>query len=528
MRKGLPSRDIEREMYNRHAFLDFLKGLLNINPLERWSPLQAIQHPFITGEKFTGPYIPSLRTMNPIFSQKPGVISEISPGKPSGKSVISMFHNRRPRANTISSSKVQNVPPQLQRLIAAQQLQGSSKFPHSEAAERMRDLPQSQNSNTSLLYDSFSPNNINYDVPQIGNLIRTQSQIQEGTGPMGSQNSLNYNISGNNPSFNNSQIEADSSMSSDNSALYGLSSDHSHYVTDGELSLGAPDIRGNFGPESYDNMPSEVMPRRGATGERSNIPSRIPSSATSAEWEIFNDLDNQGPFYHVSGSSSVATSQQPSRQSSMMDIAGDYFPAGSGYHNSNLYLNNQHAKSEQGDMPMNDANAFSNIERKYSQGSSGSRNQRGSFSLNNSGSSLRYESYSTNIPPQDHQNFNHGQRNQPSVPQYEAKRHSINQAILSTSWAERAVTFQPREKVRSRRATHYDSPTNLEAGLHNEFSTTQRMATISMPENFENKARSMEKRRFSESNNSRHRNQNSQSKDSKSTNTQSSNHENHN
>lgn len=123
MRKGLPPREVEREMYNRQSFLDFLKGLLNMNPLERWSPLQAIQHPFITGENFTAPYVPSEKAKYPMMAGN----SENGPVKKDSKSLISMFHNRRPRANTISSSKVQNVPPQLQRLIAAQQLQGSKE-----------------------------------------------------------------------------------------------------------------------------------------------------------------------------------------------------------------------------------------------------------------------------------------------------------------------------------------------------------------------------------------------------------------
>lgn len=51
-------------MSNRVAFIDFVHGLLNINPLERWTPQQARTHPFITQQKFTGPFQPqmSLRT----------------------------------------------------------------------------------------------------------------------------------------------------------------------------------------------------------------------------------------------------------------------------------------------------------------------------------------------------------------------------------------------------------------------------------------------------------------------------------
>lgn len=53
-------------MSNRVAFIDFVRGLLHINPLERWSPQQAKLHPFITQQKFTGPFVPprDLKSVN--------------------------------------------------------------------------------------------------------------------------------------------------------------------------------------------------------------------------------------------------------------------------------------------------------------------------------------------------------------------------------------------------------------------------------------------------------------------------------
>ena len=63
------------EMNNRVAFIDFVRGLLNINPLERWSPQQAKSHPFITQAKFTGPFVPpmNLKTTSINKSASPGV-----------------------------------------------------------------------------------------------------------------------------------------------------------------------------------------------------------------------------------------------------------------------------------------------------------------------------------------------------------------------------------------------------------------------------------------------------------------------
>ncbi|GAQ07676.1 serine/threonine-protein kinase ppk15 [Aspergillus lentulus] len=59
-RKNMKQAEIERELNNRVAFIDFVRGLLSINPLERWSPQQAKLHPFITQQKFTGPFVPPM------------------------------------------------------------------------------------------------------------------------------------------------------------------------------------------------------------------------------------------------------------------------------------------------------------------------------------------------------------------------------------------------------------------------------------------------------------------------------------
>ena len=62
------------EMNNRIAFIDFVRGLLNINPLERWSPQQAKNHPFITQQKFTQPFVPPMNLKSPTSSKlAPGV-----------------------------------------------------------------------------------------------------------------------------------------------------------------------------------------------------------------------------------------------------------------------------------------------------------------------------------------------------------------------------------------------------------------------------------------------------------------------
>src|ERR1700712_5700003 len=58
-------------MNNRIAFIDFVRGLLTINPLERWSPQQAKLHPFITQQKYTGPFVPPMNLKSSSVNRSP-------------------------------------------------------------------------------------------------------------------------------------------------------------------------------------------------------------------------------------------------------------------------------------------------------------------------------------------------------------------------------------------------------------------------------------------------------------------------
>jgi dual specificity protein kinase YAK1 len=69
------------EMNNRIAFIDFVRGLLNINPLERWSPQQAKLHPFITQQKFdpSRPFVPPMNLKSPTNKPPaPGVQQQLN------------------------------------------------------------------------------------------------------------------------------------------------------------------------------------------------------------------------------------------------------------------------------------------------------------------------------------------------------------------------------------------------------------------------------------------------------------------
>ncbi|KAF9793293.1 kinase-like domain-containing protein [Thelephora terrestris] len=74
--------EVEKELNNRASFIDFCQGLLNLNPVERWTPQQARQHPFITGEKFTKSWSPHTQ---PVPQPSPQhSISPVDPKRPYG------------------------------------------------------------------------------------------------------------------------------------------------------------------------------------------------------------------------------------------------------------------------------------------------------------------------------------------------------------------------------------------------------------------------------------------------------------
>ncbi|KAI9259303.1 kinase-like domain-containing protein [Sporodiniella umbellata] len=53
--------EIAEEQKRRECILDFLRGVLEMNPLRRWTPQQARQHPFISQGEYVGPFEPDGR-----------------------------------------------------------------------------------------------------------------------------------------------------------------------------------------------------------------------------------------------------------------------------------------------------------------------------------------------------------------------------------------------------------------------------------------------------------------------------------
>ncbi len=110
--KDMSQADKEVELRNRRVFIDFLRGLLKLNPVERWHPQQALQHPFINGKTPQPPTIPQQMQ---------------EPAQQTGSQSKPIQNRLRPRANTLSSLSLQDVPPQIQKIATVSKGQTTAK-----------------------------------------------------------------------------------------------------------------------------------------------------------------------------------------------------------------------------------------------------------------------------------------------------------------------------------------------------------------------------------------------------------------
>ncbi|KAI1315113.1 Homeodomain-interacting protein kinase 3 [Mortierella claussenii] len=107
LKKGMTPKEIEKETMNRQSFINFLQGLLNLNPIERWSPHQAKLHPFITGESFTGNFIPPTIPKKPATAENSTRLEPTLPGKSSKTRSASLSNSSSTPALVASSQTLQ-------------------------------------------------------------------------------------------------------------------------------------------------------------------------------------------------------------------------------------------------------------------------------------------------------------------------------------------------------------------------------------------------------------------------------------
>ena len=122
------------EIANRNSFIDFVRGLLTLNPLERWSPQQAKLHPFITQQKFTGPFVPPMNLKTSSINKSP------APG-----------YQQQQQAEAISKQRAQ----------AQQQAQLQAQNASALATMQMtqyQQMPHVQVSSPGMYGDMYNPN----------------------------------------------------------------------------------------------------------------------------------------------------------------------------------------------------------------------------------------------------------------------------------------------------------------------------------------------------------------------------------
>lgn len=124
---------IRTEKQNRLALIDFLQGVLKLDPIVRWSPQQAKNHPFITGERFTGPYqpdnfrriqLPVAKEVEPTPTiQQPTpqgpILPTVQPVMSSARiqDTFSSSQKLRPRSKTFSTSSSSSPASHKQKLV---------------------------------------------------------------------------------------------------------------------------------------------------------------------------------------------------------------------------------------------------------------------------------------------------------------------------------------------------------------------------------------------------------------------------
>jgi len=159
---SLLNTNVYIEMNNRIAFIDFVRGLLNINPLERWSPQQAKLHPFITQQKFTGPFVPPMNLKSSSINRSP------APGTQQQQQAEALSKQRAQAAQAQAHS-VQQAQAQAQA-VAQQAPYGPSMGGYPHPAQQATVPPVYNNTNM------YSPNHQGQPPPYPAQQQQQQQQ----------------------------------------------------------------------------------------------------------------------------------------------------------------------------------------------------------------------------------------------------------------------------------------------------------------------------------------------------------------
>lgn len=108
--------ELEAEHTRRQCFLDFLRGVLVIDPLQRWTPWQALQHPFMTGLPSTWPYVPQ---PEPATALPPVQVASIPQVVPAHKSHLYASGAATPATPSSAATSMHCTAPFIPGLVGA-------------------------------------------------------------------------------------------------------------------------------------------------------------------------------------------------------------------------------------------------------------------------------------------------------------------------------------------------------------------------------------------------------------------------
>ncbi|THG98396.1 hypothetical protein EW026_g3774 [Hermanssonia centrifuga] len=186
------SHEVEKEMNNRAAFIDFCQGLLNMDPMARWSPQQARLHPFITEGLVQQPTGNGQQTQQTLVSSQ---VNAVDPKRPYGGLVPSQpkgtraFHDaaayNQQLAQQQAYTQAQAASQAAQNVFRNPYLQ-----PNQQAPGQQQQQQQQQQASTAATFNDHSSTAFSPTHPRLAH------QSSHGHLPSSSGGSSQYSGSG--------------------------------------------------------------------------------------------------------------------------------------------------------------------------------------------------------------------------------------------------------------------------------------------------------------------------------------------
>jgi serine/threonine protein kinase len=277
------------ELTRRKCLLHFVKGLLRINPWERWTARQASSHPFITGEVFTGDFKP---LPDPIVTER--VLSAVRNGK-------------------LSSRVAAEMGFQLPLLSATLSVTTSlSSSPSSTWTPRVAmPSPNRKSAGSTATFESNGPSSLSASDKSFGIPIVNSSTPKVFSGSSSRNDSIMPTLSSTLSSRTlQGNIGGDAVHSKSNAHLMSLGTSPASAVA----ALGSNAF--NMSPSFFGYLDSRMGSGSSATEEIQFSPHRHFGTVSMSEhdprpWTLHHNMNNQQGTFSYLGGISVARNDAP-------------------------------------------------------------------------------------------------------------------------------------------------------------------------------------------------------------------------